>query len=190
MLLFLSLSRSGETLASYTFKHITIRSSVRFPGVETFASGDYGLLGRVDQDRVVFARSPARRQHLALTGARLARVDIVSMYAGADGALLRAAVAAGAKGIVVQALGLGNVNVALHDAIKAAVAQGVVVVVSTRVPNGRVQPVYGNQGGGRTLEAAGAVFADDLSPQKARILLMLALQTTAKPADIQALFDR
>jgi L-asparaginase len=94
------------------------------------------------------------------------------------------------RNAVVAATARSDVTgVALHDAIKAAIAEGVVVVVSTRVPNGRVQPVYGNQHGGRTLEAAGAVLADDLSPQKARILLMLALQT-AKPADIQALFDR
>jgi L-asparaginase len=50
--------------------------------------------------------------------------------------------------------------------------------------------VYGVPGGGKTLKDAGAVFADNLSPQKARILLMLALQNTSNPAEIQALFDR
>ena len=158
--------------------------------IETFKSGDFGFLGLVDQDRVVFARSPTRRQHIALKGGPLPRVDIVPMYAGADGALLRAAVAAGAKGVVVQALGWGNVNVPLYEAITEAVGRGVVVVISTRAPNGRVLPVYGFEGGGKTLMEAGAVFADDLSPQKARILLMLALQETAKPAEIQELFDR
>jgi L-asparaginase len=157
--------------------------------VETFKSGDFGFLGVVDQDRVVFSRAPTRRQHIPLKGGPLPRVDIVPMYAGADGALLRAAVAAGAKGVVVQALGWGNTNVPLYEAVKAAVGRGVVVVISTRVPNGRVLPVYGFQGGGRTLMEAGAVFADNLSPQKARILLMLALQDTAKPAEIQQLFD-
>jgi L-asparaginase len=71
-----------------------------------------------------------------------------------------------------------------------AIEKGAVVVISTRVPNGRVLPVYGFQGGGKTLKEAGAVFADNLSPQKARILLMLALQDTAKPEEIQALFDK
>jgi L-asparaginase len=144
----------------------------------------------VDQDRVVFYRAPARRQQVTLTGGPLPRVEIVPMYAGADGTLLRAAVAAGAKGVVVQALGWGNVNVPLYNAIKEAVGRGVVVVISTRVPNGRVLPVYGFEGGGKTLKEAGAIFADDLSPQKARILLMLALQETAKAAEIQKLFDR
>ncbi len=158
--------------------------------VETFKSGDFGLLGTVDQDRVVFFRSPARRQHIALKDEKLPRVDIVAMYGGADGALLRAAVASGAKGMVVQALGWGNVNMPMFDAIKEAIDKGVVVVISTRVPNGRVLPIYGMKGGGKTLKEAGAVFADSLSPQKARILLMLALQTTSLSEDIQKLFDR
>jgi L-asparaginase len=117
-------------------------------------------------------------------------VDIVAMYAGADGKLVHAAVAAGAKGVVIQALGLGGVNVPLYEAVKEAIDRGVVVVVSTRVPNGRVLPVYGSVGGGKSLKEAGAVFADNLSPQKARILLMLALQSTSNAAEVQVLFDR
>jgi len=158
--------------------------------VETFKSGDFGFLGTVDQDRVVFARIPMRRQHIPLKEGPLPRVDIVAMYAGADGNLIRAAVAAGAKGIVIQALGWGNVNIPLYEVIKDTIDRGVVVAVSTRVPNGRVLPVYGFKGGGKTLKEAGAVFVDNLSPQKARILLMLALQTTSSAAEIQEIFDR
>ena len=71
-----------------------------------------------------------------------------------------------------------------------AVKRGIVIVISTRVPDGRVLPVYGTVGGGQSLKEAGAVFADNLSPQKARILLMLALQTTSNVVDIQQLFDQ
>jgi L-asparaginase len=158
--------------------------------VETFKSGDAGFLGVVDQDRVVFARTPTRRQSIVLKDGPLPRVDIVAMYAGADATLLRAAVAGGARGVVVQALGLGNVNIPLYEAIKEAIERGVAVVISTRVPNGRVLPVYGVAGGGKLLKEAGAVFADDLSPQKARILLMLVLQTTSNASEIQEFFDR
>lgn len=158
--------------------------------VETFKSGDYGFLGSADHDRVIFYRSPTRRQHIPLQQEELPYVEIVSMYGGADGAMINAAVSAGAKGIVVQALGWGNVNKPMFAAIKEAISKGVTVVVSTRVPNGRVLPVYGFEGGGKTLQQAGAIFADNLSPQKARILLMLAMQTTSKAEDIQKLFDR
>ncbi len=166
--------------------------------VETFKSGDVGFLGTADEDRVVFYRAPLRRQHVPLADRKgpdgkpmpLPRVDIVAMYGGADGALLRAAVAAGAKGIVVQALGWGNMNVPLFQAVREAVQKGVPVVVTSRVPNGRVLPHYGFEGGGKTLREAGAVIGDDLSPVKARILLMLALQTTSDPRELQKLYDR
>jgi L-asparaginase len=158
--------------------------------VESFKSGDFGFLGVVDHDRVVFTRSPMRRQHVPVTGDALPRVDIVPLYAGADAALFRAAIAAGAKGVVIQAFGWGNINVPLYEAMQEAIAKGIVVVISTRVPNGRVLPIYGFKGGGKTLKEAGAVFADNLSPHKARILLMLALQTTSNAGEIQQLFDR
>lgn len=157
--------------------------------VESFKSGDLGFLGTVDGDRVVMSRMPLRRQFLELSSSELPRVDIVAMFGGADGALVRAAAASGARGIVVQALGLGNVNGELYAAIAEAIRDGVAVVISTRVPRGRVHPVYGFTGGGVTLKEAGAIFADDLSPQKARILLMLALQKTRVASDIQSLFD-
>ncbi|MCD6582319.1 MAG: asparaginase [Desulfuromusa sp.] len=158
--------------------------------VETFKSGDYGFIGSADHDRVIFYRTPTRRQHIPLLQDKLPAVEIISMYAGADGAMINAAVAAGAKGVVVQALGWGNVNKPMFAAIKNAISKGTSVVISTRVPNGRVLPVYGFEGGGKTLQQAGAIFADNLSPQKARILLMLALQTTNKAEDIQNLFDK
>jgi L-asparaginase len=161
--------------------------------VETFKSGDLGFLGIADYDRVVWYRAPLRRQHVPIRigeGQHLPRVDIIAMYGGADGALLRAALAAGAKGIVVQALGWGNMNIPLFEAVKEAIGKGVPVVITTRVWNGRVLPNYGFQGGGKTLQEAGAIFGDNLSPQKARILLMLALQTTRDAKAIQGMFDR
>jgi L-asparaginase len=162
--------------------------------VETFKSGDLGFLGVADYDRIVWYRAPLRRQHVPLRnlaeGQHLPRVDIVAMYGGADGALVRAALAAGAKGLVIQALGWGNMNIPLFEAVKEAIGKGVPVVITTRVWNGRVLPNYGFQGGGKTLQDAGAVFGDNLSPQKARILLMLALQTTREAKELQQLFDR
>lgn len=158
--------------------------------VETFKSGDFGFLGNVDEDRVIFYRAPIRRQYIPLKMERLPYVEIIPMYGGADGKLVKAAVTAGAKGLVIQALGWGNVNIPMYEAIKEVTAKGIPVVISTRVPNGRVLPIYGYQGGGRTLKEAGAIFADSLSPQKARLLLMLELQTTSNAEEIQKLFDK
>lgn len=154
-----------------------------------FHSGAAGALGVVDADRVRMLRWPEWRQHIALPEAAvLPQVDMVMMYPGASGTLLEQAVAAGARGIVVQALGLGNVNPALAAAIRDAVAGGVPVVITSRVQQGAVAPVYGYDGGGAELADAGAIFAGDLLPQKARILLMLALQHTRDPDALQAHF--
>jgi len=94
------------------------------------------------------------------------------------------------QAVTIQALGWGNMNVPMFQAVKEAIGKGIPVVISTRVWTGRVLPNYGFEGGGKTLQQAGAVFADNLSPQKARILLMLALQTSADPKQLQQIFDR
>lgn len=165
-------------------------SKTHTSSVETFNSGDFGFIGYADNDRVVFYRQPLRRQHIALTTEPLPYIEIVTMYGGATGSLVKAATDQGAKGIIIQALGWGNVNIPMFEAIKYAISKGTSVVISTRVPSGRVLPIYGFEGGGKTLKDAGAVFADDLSPQKARILLMLALQDGSKDAEtLQKLFD-
>jgi len=101
-------------------------------------------------------------------------VDIIACYPGADAALFVAAAAAGARGIVLEATGLGNANAELCDAVRDAVQGGIVVVTSTRVSAGPVQGVYG-AGGGRTLEDAGAVPSGLLRPSQVRTLLQALL---------------
>ena len=158
--------------------------------VETFRSGDYGYLGYIDADRVVFFHEPRRRQTLPLPEGELPRVDLLAMYPGADGRYVRHAADTGAQGIVVEAFGWGNVNEPVYEAIRYAREKGVPVVISTRVDEGRTLPVYGFKGGGATLKQLGAVFADDLSPWKAQILLTLALPQTKDPAQLQTYFDK
>jgi len=159
--------------------------------VETFKSGDFGFLGEVWDDRIVFSRTPLRRQHIDIGAGDMPRVEILPMFGGADGALMRYAVDQGAKGIVVQAVGMGNMNVSMFEAVKYALSKNVPVVISTRVHNGRTIPLYGFPGGGKTTFEAGAVMAGDLSPQKARLLLMLLLhQGKTGKGDLQAAFDR
>ena len=159
--------------------------------VETFKSGDFGFLGEVWDDKVVFSRTPLRRQHIDIGSDEMPRVEILSMFGGADGSLMRYAVDQGAKGIVVQATGMGNVNVSLFEAVKYALSKNVPVVISTRVHDGPTMPVYGYPGGGKTTFDAGAVMAGDLNPQKARLLLMLSLhQGKTSQRELQAAFDR
>jgi L-asparaginase len=85
-------------------------------------------------------------------------------------------------------VGAGNVNQALFSGVQEALRQGVAVVIATRVPHGLVRPLYAYAGGGVSLRDAGAILAGDLVPQKARVLLMLALATGQRGKALQAYF--
>ena len=156
--------------------------------LETFRSHDLGMLGYADPDgRVAIYRRPARR-HAPATEfdvrgrTDLPRVDVAASYAGADGAAIRAFVAAGARAIVSASLAPGVVTPAETEALLEAGGRGVLVVISSRAGSGRVLP--------RTvLRERGFVAADNLNPQKARVLAMLALTRTEDPAEVQRMFD-
>ncbi len=112
------------------------------------------------------------------------RVDIVAAYPGADAVALAACVSAGAAAVVLEALGCGNAGPDLIEGVGAAVAAGVPVVVSTRVPHGGVEPRYAP---GHALLAAGALLAPRLRPPQTRVLVMAAL---AAGAPLAAVIDR
>ena len=159
--------------------------------VETFRGLEFGALGVVDEEIVRFYRAPLRRQTFLLEPrTQLGRIDIVSSYAGADGSLIRSLVREGhVQGLVVAATGLGNVSSSMFDAIKEARARGIPVVISTRIPTGRIFPSSASTGSALTLRQIGCVLADNLSPQKARILLLLALTQSHDTAVLQRYFD-
>ena len=154
--------------------------------LQTFRSVDFGALGHVDGDGVHFYRAPVSA-HMPGTPfasvelSELPRVDIIYSYAGADGALVDAAVAAGARGIVSAGFAPGSPTPEQRATFERAAKSGIVVVQCSRA-TGRVAPR-------RRLRESGIVAGEDFSPQKARILLMLALTTTIDVAEIQKVFQ-
>jgi len=156
--------------------------------LDAFDSHSGTELGRVQAGTVHLTGQVPPRRTFSLPD-HLPRVDIVPMYAGADDAALQAALARGAAGLVIAAVGAGNVNQALFDGINQALRQGVAVVIATRVPHGLVRPLYAYAGGGVSLREAGAIMAGDLTPQKARVLLMLALATGEQGEALRARFE-
>jgi L-asparaginase len=145
--------------------------------VGTFWSGEHGKLGEVDGERVVVQRRPILRRSFAVERIE-PRIDLVRLVMGSDARFIRCAVQTGARGLVLEAFGRGNANHVVNEAIREAVSQGIPVVVTSRCPQGRVLPVYGD-GGGKDVAAAGAIFAGDLSGLKARVLLSVLLGSPA-----------
>lgn len=158
--------------------------------LHTFQSRTYGLLGVVDSDRVVYYRDVVKRhtkdsEFDVSQIDDLPRVDIVMVYQGATGDIIKAMADQGAKGIVIASAGAGALSGTQGEGIQYAIGKGVFVVTSTRTGSGRIasrrrpttsgQPVY-------------QVAAEDLAPVKARILLMLALTKTKDGREIQRMF--
>ena len=157
--------------------------------VETFAPGDLGFLGYVDSDaRVVFYRAPTRK-HTSATPFDVAglealpRVDIVSAYAGADGLLVDAVRGNRSDGLVLAGFGSGHFPPEVTEAAARAVTDGIAVVMASRSAAGRVVMTPGK-------DDRGFIVSDNLSPQKARVLLMLALTVTRDRRAIQGMFEK
>ena len=157
--------------------------------VETFRSGELGFLGYVDEDAVSFYKASTKRHTVAsefdVAGTtRFPRVEIVYSYAQASLAPLQALVRDGVDGIIFAAPGAGS----LSDAERAAIAEIAgsaakpVLMRSTRTGNGRVTQR-------KAFDALGMLPTDNLNPQKARILLMLALTKTRDPVEIARMFS-
>jgi L-asparaginase len=156
--------------------------------VQTFMSPLRGLVGISSYGKNDFYNTPHWKHTTAsefdmANISTLPRVDIVYAYAGMAPDLIDASVAGGAKGIIIAGVGNGNMNQGSLDAAARAAKKGIVVVRSSRVATGTV---------GRNVEVnddeLNLVASDELNPQKARILLMLALLKSRTTADIQSLF--
>lgn len=147
-----------------------------------FRTADGGPVGSFVGDRLRFAATPDRPAPLPppTDAFDTTRVDVVSVHPGADAVLARAAVAAGARGVVIAGSGVGNGNHALRDWVAEATGAGIAVGLSTRVPEGPVLPFYGN-GGGEDLVRAGALPLGALPLYQARLLLAVLLASGARP---------
>lgn len=166
--------------------------------LQTFRSPTHGVLGIVDRDKVAFFRDILQRHtHRSEFDVRrltsLPRVDVVMVYQGATGDVIKALVDLGAKGIVIAGAGAGATSGTQGEGIDYATEKGVFVVTATRTGAGRIAPSRG-QGPATPTPAqqrrrAFSISAEDHIPVKARILLMLALSTTSNRDEIQRIFS-
>ncbi len=156
--------------------------------LDTFKSLDYGPLGIVDNREVIFHREVSYSRKKVLVDSISNDVYLIKAYAGSDSLLINYLTSQNAKGLVIEALGRGNLPPSMLDGIENAINKGIPVVITSRCPSGRVLDSYGYLGGGKFLTDMGCILAPSLNGQKARLLLSLAIQKSSDYAYLKDLF--
>ncbi|MEV7520925.1 asparaginase [Streptomyces sp. NPDC091371] len=179
-------TRGLGVLIAFAGRVHAARGTVKTQAValDAFADPSQELLGKIGFGKVTILRTPQRPAALPLPAMPELppRVDVVVHHADGDPVLLNAAVAAGAKGVVLVGTGAGNATPEIVDAVRDAVAGGVLVALTTRVMAGPVTEIY-THGGAVDLVAAGAVPTGTLRAGQARIAVLSALLGAAEPAE-------
>ncbi|MDF1507699.1 asparaginase [Robertmurraya sp. DFI.2.37] len=146
--------------------------------IATFQSPQYGPIGIVTKRGVVFHHIPNRTECYPITDVSK-KVVLIKAHAGMDSTLLDAINALPCDGIVIEALGQGNLPPDTIPGIKALIKNNIPVVFVSRCFNGIAQDTYAYEGGGKQLKEMGVIFSNGLNGQKARLKLLILLATTS-----------
>ncbi|MBN1447257.1 MAG: asparaginase [Bacteroidetes bacterium] len=155
---------------------------------DTFMSFDFGPVGRLFEGRAVFLRKPFIHDAVGMVEP-VEPVHLLKCYAGMDAMPFRYCLEHDVRGLVVEAMGTGNVPPPAYDGIIEVLGRGIPVVLVSRCPRGSTDDVYGYYGAGRNLHQAGVIFARYLNGQKARIKLMLSLAKSGDVGEIRKMFE-
>ena len=156
--------------------------------LDAFESPGLGPVAEVDDEAVIFRRALSVQRGLLTPEALATPVDIIGAWAGADARLLDAVLPT-ARGVVISALGRGNLPPVMAEGLARWRDAGKPVVITSRTGRGRVGQTYGYPGGGRRLGEMGALFAGSQRPVQARIDLMLALGAGLSGDELQSVFS-
>lgn len=155
--------------------------------IDSFISMGYGPLGIVDPDQVVYHRQTLNRESV-WTDKLETNIDLIKATAGMDGRYIHCSIEKGAKAIVIEAMGRGNLPDYLEKDIKQALDRGILIVLTSRAYTGRVLPEYGYDGGGKHLQSLGVVLAGDMQGMKARLKLMALFGKYEDPVIVRKFF--
>jgi L-asparaginase/archaeal Glu-tRNAGln amidotransferase subunit D len=157
--------------------------------LHTFKSIDFGPIGFIDNNKVHFYYSYTKKQYIP-TEKIDSNVDIIKCGCGMDDRLLRFCVDSGTHGIVIEAMGRGNIPPKMVSGVEYALSKNIPVVLVSRCFMGKVLDDYGYEGAGRELTERGVILGDNLPGQKARIKLMVALGYTNDLFKIKEIFEK
>ncbi|HIE1433896.1 TPA: asparaginase [Staphylococcus aureus] len=154
----------------------------------TFQSPNHGPLGVLTKDRVQFHHMPYRQQALENVNDKL-NVPLVKAYMGMPGDIFSFYSREGIDGMVIEALGQGNIPPSALEGIQQLVSLNIPIVLVSRSFNGIVSPTYAYDGGGYQLEQQGFIFSNGLNGPKARLKLLVALSNNLDKAEIKSYFE-
>lgn len=156
--------------------------------LDTFKSVDFGPIGFVDNNKVFFYYSYTKRQFIN-TKKIETDVALIKCGCGMDDRLLKFSAESGAKGIVIEGMGRGNIPPKMVPGVEYALNRNIPVVLVSRCLMGKVLDDYGYEGAGRELTQKGVILGDNLPGQKARIKLIIALGYTKDTLQIKNIFE-
>jgi L-asparaginase len=168
----------------HTAKNVT---KTHTSNIATFQSPQYGPIGIVTKRGVFFHHSPTKRVTYPIHQVSK-NVVLLKAYAGMDDALFHAIQTLPLDGLVIEALGQGNLPPKATEGVKSLLEKNIPIVLVSRCFNGIVQDIYGYEGGGKQLKEIGVVFSNGLNGQKARIKLLVALEMTNDRDQLQEMF--
>lgn len=157
--------------------------------LNTFKSLTCGPLGIIDCDKLVLSRDIVNRETIVVDKVE-SDVALIKSGVGMDESFIKFAADKGCKGIVIEAMGRGNIPPGMLKGVEYARSKDIPVIIATRCHSGRVFDSYGYLGSGRDLRNLGCIFAGDLPGQKARIKLIVALGKTNDSKKLKDMFEK
>ncbi|MBS4173299.1 asparaginase [Bacillus sp. FJAT-49736] len=168
----------------HTAKNVT---KTHTSNVSTFQSPQYGPIGIVAKQGIIFHHQPTDREYYNINQISK-KVALIKAHAGMDSSLFFAISDMNYDGVVIEALGQGNLPPAAVEGVQKLINENIPVILVSRCFNGIVQDVYGYEGGGKRLKEMGAIFSNGLNGQKARIKLLITLSYTGDIKEIEDIF--
>ena len=151
---------------------------------DAFISPSLGLLGIVDPDRIVYYRNSEIHEKI-VTEVLEPNIDLIKCCSGMDGRFIDMSIQKGARAIVIEAFGRGNIPKSMLPSLYNAIEKNILVVLVSRTYTGRVLPEYGYEGGGLFLQKKGVILGGDLKGPKMRVKLMALFGKYENAADVK-----
>src|SRR5699024_4135477 len=170
----------------HTARNVTKTST---SNVATFQSPQYGPIGIITKESIIFHHTIVARNTWSVNKITH-NVFLLKAYAGMDGDILDAVLEMKPDGLVLEGLGQGNLPKQTLPSLKRLLDNNIPVILVSRCYQGTVQPTYGYDGGGKQLKEMGVIFADGLTGPKARLKLLITLETTTGADQLKEMFEK